>query len=252
MDLKQLRKGGTGCHWERSKLQELTIVPRRTLFISGTPTALKVTLYPDTVTHYGMEELWFTRIDKKNLVCESVKQQYDCQGTSERWTCTACAGVHARGGGHEKRKNTAKEKNRTEGRDADICKCSDTDLKRLVPLVGSWTQAWSSHVALRAWGNLKPTDSTCTFLLLMFTVWSSEITGICVFLMLYVTMYFKSATVEFQGREEFASLLGDKLTKPSLWLSWRVPTLVSFFFLFSFLQHLIVLYKSWKTLITKL
>lgn len=69
--------------------------------------------------------------------------------------------------------------------------------KRLVPLVGSWTEAWSSHVALRAWGNLQPTDSTCTFLLLMFTArWSLEITGIFFFFMFcYLYIFFLSGGV---------------------------------------------------------
>lgn len=59
--------------------------------------------------------------------------------------------------------------------------------KRLAPSVGSWTEAWNSHVALRAWGNLQPTDSTCTFLLLMFTARSSlEITGIFFFCLCFV------------------------------------------------------------------
>lgn len=59
--------------------------------------------------------------------------------------------------------------------------------KRLVPSVGSWTEAWNSHVALRAWGNLQPTDSTCTFLLLMFTArWSLEITGIFFFCLCFI------------------------------------------------------------------
>lgn len=76
-----------------AKLLELTIVPRRTLFISGTPTAPKVTLYPDVVTHYGMEEVGFTRIDDKN--------------------CTACAGVHRRG--KKKKKNRGEKQDRGKG-----------------------------------------------------------------------------------------------------------------------------------------
>lgn len=61
--------------------------------------------------------------------------------------------------------------------------------KRLAPSVGSWTEARNSHVALRAWGNLQPTDSTCTFLLLMFTARSSlEITGIIFFVYVLLSL----------------------------------------------------------------
>lgn len=63
--------------------------------------------------------------------------------------------------------------------------------KRRVHLVGLWTEAWSSHVALRAWGTLQPTDSTCTFLLLMFTAcWSQKITGIFSFFCSVKSVFF--------------------------------------------------------------
>lgn len=71
--------------------------------------------------------------------------------------------------GEQERKKKKKQQQRTEKQDRMLIYANAVTQiwKRLVALVGSWTEAWSSHVAPRAWGKL--TDSTCTFLLLMFT-----------------------------------------------------------------------------------
>lgn len=68
---------------------------------------------------------------------------------------------------------------RKTGQDADICKRSDTDLEK------ASSSAWLVNRSVKlprgsqsAGENLRPTDSTCTFLLLMFTARRSlEMTG---------------------------------------------------------------------------
>lgn len=122
--------------------------------------------------------------------------------------------------------------------------------KRLAPSVGSWTEARNSHVALRAWGNLQPTDSTCTFLLLMFTARSSlEITGIIFLCLCFVistcSLFFhnggsKSSWIwDHERWTQFRSVTGfTVVAKLHPWLSWRVPKyfflLLCFYFVFFF------------------
>lgn len=89
-------------------------------------------------------------------------------------SCAACAGVRVK---KKKRKNlTERWGERKEDRMLIYANAVTHIWKRLVALVGSWTAApmW----LLEHEGHFQPTDSTCTFLLVMFTaLWSLEITG---------------------------------------------------------------------------
>lgn len=179
------------------------------LFVSATPTAQYVTLYPDVVNHYGVEILIHQHRLRSSL--------YFCRNMATRGPAEdgGATNLHCqRWSSDERRKK--KRKQRTEKQDRMLIYANAVTQiwKRLVPTVGSWTEAWSSHVALRAWGNLQPTDSTCTFLLLMFTAhWSLEITGIfflCFviamgffYLLFFVFLQWGSKSIWIWGHEDW-------------------------------------------------
>lgn len=79
----------------------------------------------------------------------------------------------------EKKKWKNRE-NRKTGQDADICKRSDTDLEKASSSGWLMYRGVKLPCGSQSMGKiLRPTDSTCTFLLLMFTACQSlEITGI--------------------------------------------------------------------------
>lgn len=70
--------------------------------------------------------------------------------------------------GEKKEKNNNRE-NRKTGQDADICKRSDTDLEKASCSGWLVNRGVKLPCGSESVGNSQPTDSTCTFLLLMFT-----------------------------------------------------------------------------------
>lgn len=200
-------------------------------------------LYTDTVNHYKVKILKkkkrteFTSIGRYIVcVCHTVSMAAGGAAVNDGATNLHCL-CWSSCERQEKLKTTQRRKEKKTGQGTDrmlIYANAVTQIwKRLAPLVGSWTEAWSSHVALRAWGNLRPTDSTCTFLLLMFTAcWSQKITGIFSFFPCFViSVYFSQFEFRAWRLSAISDCLGDTtvVLKRRPWLSWRVSTQPSSF-----------------------
>lgn len=96
--------------------------------------------------------------------------------------------------GEEKKKKRRKNnrENRKTGQDADICKRSDTDLEKASSSGWLMNRGVKLPCGSQSMGKiLRPTDSTCTLLLLMFTACQSlEITGIFYVLLSLCIVFF--------------------------------------------------------------
>lgn len=72
-------------------------------------------------------------------------------------------------GGAGKKTEKDNRENRKTGQDADICKRSDTDLEKASSSGWLVNRGVKLPCGSQRVGKFQPTDSTCTFLLLMFT-----------------------------------------------------------------------------------
>lgn len=187
MGLDRLRKGETGCLWERRRQQEAGSGAASVVFWSARPTTEPpVRCLPDVVG-CGAREAHFTGVGWDSVRCIEAAGGPAENGGATNLHCWA--GVQM--GGAEKKTKQNKTTERTGKQDRMLIYANAVTQiwKRLVALVGSWTEAWSSHVAPRAWGNLSPLTQPVHFSCYMFTArWSLEITGILFFFFLCVCL----------------------------------------------------------------
>lgn len=112
-----------------------------------------------SVSWHGQSWCWKARFTSEGwgLECASIVVRLpEDQLRTVVWLI--CAGVQTSWGWGEQGKKQKKTTERTEKQDRMLIYANAVTQiwKRLVPLVGSWTEAWSSHVVLSVWGNFSP------------------------------------------------------------------------------------------------
>lgn len=157
--------------------------PSGGLLISTPPTGQYVTLCPDMVNHYRTEKL------NSPASCLCVRPNMAARGPAENG---GAADLRWSSGTEERKKRKNNRENRKTGQDADICKRSDTDLEKASSSGWLMNRGVKLPCGFQSMGKiLRPTDSTCTFLLLMFTACQSlEITGIFYVLLSLCIVFF--------------------------------------------------------------
>lgn len=103
---------------------------------------------------------------KAEILSAASRLPEDQLRTAVQLICTA--GLEFRWGEKKEEKNNNGESRKT-GQDADICKRSDTDLEKASCSGWLVNRGVKLPCGSESAGKSQPTDSTCTFLLLMFT-----------------------------------------------------------------------------------
>lgn len=137
------QKGETGCLWECRKQSS-----KCCLLISAPTTAPPVSRLADMV------QARFAGVGWDSVRCVEAAGGPAENGGATNLHCWA--GVQMGGTGNKKGSKKTTERTEKQDRMLIYANAVTQIWKRLVALVGSWTEAWSSHVAPRAWGNLSP------------------------------------------------------------------------------------------------